>query len=178
MAAKKVKPKSSKAKKPAPAKPVGKKPVVARKAAAPVKAAKKPVPTVETPKARAVPKPVVKAPPLKPVLENAPEKSRTVKPAIVHEDNEAGDSALLAGPRNVQPYLVKRGEQYMNKVQLDQFRDIWRAEKGSHAEGDRTFRHEGRSANFRSDDAPRRKRNSARMHARPRTQVIRRSTKR
>ena len=151
MAAKKAKPKSSKAKKPAPAKPVGKKPVVVRKPAPPVKAAvKKPAAEVETPKARAAPKSAAKAASLKPVLDTAPEKSRTVKPAIVREDNEAGDNALLAGPRNVQPYVVKRGEQYMNKVQLDHFREILASWKQDlMLEVDRTVSHmKDEAANF------------------------------
>src|SRR5258707_11892167 len=38
-------------------------------------------------------------------------------------DSDDGDSvepgSLLAGPRNVQPYIVKRGELYMGKPQLE-----------------------------------------------------------
>ena len=31
---------------------------------------------------------------------------------------------VLAGPRNVQPYLAKKGEQYMSKEQAEHFRQI------------------------------------------------------
>jgi len=41
-------------------------------------------------------------------------------------DDEDGDpsvsASLLAGPRNVKPYIARRGEQYMNKEQLEQLR--------------------------------------------------------
>jgi DnaK suppressor protein len=41
------------------------------------------------------------------------------------EGEEADEGAgLLAGPRNVQPYIAKRGEAYMSKEQLDHFRLI------------------------------------------------------
>ena len=33
-------------------------------------------------------------------------------------------ASLLAGPRNVQPYVARKGEEYMNKEQLDHFRNI------------------------------------------------------
>ncbi len=41
-------------------------------------------------------------------------------------DGEVDDdgSSLLAGPRNVQPYIAKRGEQYMGRQQLEHFRAI------------------------------------------------------
>src|SRR6202043_104248 len=48
------------------------------------------------------------------------------------EDNDgksAASSSLLAGPRNVKPYISRRGEQYMNKEQLEHFARIlqsWR----------------------------------------------------
>src|SRR5690606_22692176 len=42
------------------------------------------------------------------------------------EDIEGQDPGpnLLTGPRNVQPYIPRRGEQYMSKEQLDHFRQI------------------------------------------------------
>ena len=58
--------------------------------------------------------------------------------------------SLLAGPRNVQPYLAKRGEQYMNKEQLEHFRQIlsgWK--KDLMEEVDRTVSHmKDEAANF------------------------------
>ena len=40
------------------------------------------------------------------------------------EEGEENSAGLLSGPRNVTPYQVQRGEQYMNKEQLDHFRQI------------------------------------------------------
>jgi DnaK suppressor protein len=40
------------------------------------------------------------------------------------DDDAADGLSLLAGPRNVTPYLAKKGEQYMGKAQLDHFRTI------------------------------------------------------
>ena len=54
--------------------------------------------------------------------------------SLDHADAAAGDdeaegqeptsTSLLAGPRNVKPYVARRGEQYMNKEQLEHFRNI------------------------------------------------------
>jgi DnaK suppressor protein len=66
------------------------------------------------------------------------------------EDNDISDMSLLAGPRNVQPYIAKRGEQYMNKEQLDHFRNIlltWK--RDLMVEVDRTVLHmKDEAANF------------------------------
>jgi DnaK suppressor protein len=41
------------------------------------------------------------------------------------DEEDVGESlSLLAGPRNVKPYLAKKGEQYMGKAQLEHFRTI------------------------------------------------------
>jgi DnaK suppressor protein len=67
-------------------------------------------------------------------------------------DAEEGDGveSLLAGPRNVQPYIVKRGELYMSKEQLDHFRSIllmWK--RDLMVEVDRTVSHmKDEAANF------------------------------
>ena len=71
-------------------------------------------------------------------------------------DAEEGDGSdvtstnLLAGPRNVKPYIPKRGEQYMNKEQLDHFRNIlntWKRDLMQ--EVDRTVLHmKDEAANF------------------------------
>jgi len=68
------------------------------------------------------------------------------------EDGEADGSAasLLAGPRNVKPYIARRGEQYMNKEQLEHFARIlqnWK--RDLMVEVDRTVLHmKDEAANF------------------------------
>ena len=67
------------------------------------------------------------------------------------EGDDAGDAgSLLAGPRNVQPYIAKRGEAYMNSVQLDHFRNILNGWKRDLMEEvDRTVSHmKDEAANF------------------------------
>jgi DnaK suppressor protein len=75
---------------------------------------------------------------------------RNPKPAPIVVDEDGEDSSLLAGPRNVQPYIVKRGEQYMNRGQLDHFRTIlasWKLDLME--EVDRTVSHmKDEAANF------------------------------
>jgi DnaK suppressor protein len=58
--------------------------------------------------------------------------------------------SLLAGPRDVQPYILKRGEQYMSKEQLDHFRNILNSWKRDlMVEVDRTVSHmKDEAANF------------------------------
>jgi len=74
--------------------------------------------------------------------------------AATHADGEENDSAepgsLLAGPRNVQPYTPKRGEQYMGKAQLEHFREILTSWKQDlMREVDRTVTHmKDEAANF------------------------------
>lgn len=66
-------------------------------------------------------------------------------------DIESGAPAsLLAGPRNVTPYITKRGEQYMNKEQLDHFAQILKTWKRDlMVEVDRTVLHmKDEAANF------------------------------
>jgi DnaK suppressor protein len=59
-------------------------------------------------------------------------------------------SSLLAGPRNVKPYVAKRGEQYMSKQQLSHFQQIlstWKRDLME--EVDRTVSHmKDEAANF------------------------------
>lgn len=66
-------------------------------------------------------------------------------------DGETTASAsLLAGPRNVKPYIARRGEQYMNKEQLEHFARIlqnWK--RDLMVEVDRTVLHmKDEAANF------------------------------
>jgi len=107
----------------------------------------------------------VAAEPAKPVAKPAaapsrpsPAKSsapiRNAKPAASAADGEEPDSgepgSLLAGPRNVQPYIAKRGEQYMGKTQLEHFRQILTSWKQDlMVEVDRTVTHmKDEAANF------------------------------
>jgi DnaK suppressor protein len=68
------------------------------------------------------------------------------------EDADEGTevSSLLAGPRNVTPYITKRGEAYMNKEQLEHFRNILNGWKRDLMEEvDRTVSHmKDEAANF------------------------------
>ncbi len=72
----------------------------------------------------------------------------------VSPDNDEGEliepGSLLAGPRNVQPYIPKRGEQYMSKEQLEHFRNILNTWKRDLMEEvDRTVSHmKDEAANF------------------------------
>lgn len=74
--------------------------------------------------------------------------------AVAKDESDDSDAlepgSLLAGPRNVQPYIAKRGEQYMNKEQLEHFRQIlgnWKRDLME--EVDRTVSHmKDEAANF------------------------------
>jgi DnaK suppressor protein len=75
------------------------------------------------------------------------------RPLQTDEDGDAENSAsasLLAGPRNVKPYIARRGEQYMNKEQLEHFARIlqnWK--RDLMVEVDRTVLHmKDEAANF------------------------------
>ncbi len=89
--------------------------------------------------------------------------ARTVIPNSIAQHNEdlaGGNDAdddqdmmslnLLSGPRNVQPYIPRRDEQYMSKEQLDHFRQIletWKQDLMQ--EVDRTMLHmKDEAANF------------------------------
>jgi len=80
-----------------------------------------------------------------------PRPSSTPAVAADPEDNEPPEpGSLLAGPRNVQPYTPKRGEQYMSKAQLEHFRQILHSWKRDlMVEVDRTVSHmKDEAANF------------------------------
>ena len=66
------------------------------------------------------------------------------------ESDDGDDGNLLAGPRNVQPYIAKRGEQYMSRDQLEHFRSILQSWKTDlMREVDRTVSHmKDEAANF------------------------------
>jgi DnaK suppressor protein len=73
-------------------------------------------------------------------------------PAVPETDESEGPEpgSLLAGPRNVKPYIAKRGEQYMGKEQLSHFQQIllsWKRDLME--EVDRTVSHmKDEAANF------------------------------
>jgi DnaK suppressor protein len=122
---------------PPPRKPVAKPKVAAK--AAPVrktdipKVAENPIANISTP----------------PVRERATSGRST--PVNETEESDASEAgSLLAGPRNVQPYVAKRGEQYMSKQQSEHFRRIllnWKQDLM--VEVDRTVSHmKDEAANF------------------------------
>ena len=73
-------------------------------------------------------------------------------PVVGPEEVEALEvgASLLAGPRNVQPYVARKGEEYMSKEQLEHFRTIlssWKQDLMQ--EVDRTMLHmKDEAANF------------------------------
>ncbi len=83
-------------------------------------------------------------------------KSSTSKPmkeavSLNDEDTElSGNFSLLAGPRNVKPYQLRRDEDYMNQSQLDHFRNILQSwKKDLMQEVDRTVLHmQDEASNF------------------------------
>jgi DnaK suppressor protein len=142
----------------APAKPAPKAP-----AAKPVASAAKPAPAAKPATAvSASATPIAQA-----VRKNpAPERNVVTATAVPHSQSPMGASArapsssedaddaeagsLLAGPRNVTPYITKRGEAYMNKEQLEHFRNILNGWKRDLMEEvDRTVSHmKDEAANF------------------------------
>ena len=153
-------PKGKKATRPAVRKVIARKPETARvrtAAAHPRKGAaapKKPVPH-PPPAAEAAAEPKK---PLRPATPPAPAGAATLLGAArapaAAADGEEGETpepgSLLAGPRNVQPYIVKRGELYMSKEQLEHFRNILNTWKRDlMVEVDRTVSHmKDEAANF------------------------------
>jgi DnaK suppressor protein len=154
-----------------PAKAAGKSPAKSKAPAKPVSAAKKPAPVAEKavakPAPKAADKPLIAKPVAgKPFVVQRPESTMSSQPKVVaiaevRKKNQAaaieaeegdGESStnLLAGPRNVTPYQPKRGEQYMNKEQLDHFRNILTSWKRDLMEEvDRTVLHmKDEAANF------------------------------
>jgi DnaK suppressor protein len=137
--------KAGKSKKPAAAKAAPRKAAPAKKtppkaaAPAPAKAAIVPKAAPAAPKA-----PKTAAAPSTELRKPATATATTERP----EDMDS--ESLLAGPRNVQPYVPKRGEQYMSKEQLEHFRTIltnWKQDLM--LEVDRTVSHmKDEAANF------------------------------
>ncbi len=177
MPAKKPAPKAAKVKKAAPGKPTAR--PAARKTAAHKRPAERKAPpqshhkaaaaTRETRRAASHPasshmtdvlddirKPGAATPaqsktaPAAPLARSAP-AAPVSSPPLDSDDTEGVEpGSLLAGPRNVQPYIPKRGEQYMSKEQLDHFRNILNSWKRDlMVEVDRTVSHmKDEAANF------------------------------
>ena len=136
------------------AKVVARAPAAARKpAAARAPVAAKAAPAKPEPKAKVA----VKAPPKAPVQKEAAKAPPPVvttsrsSPALRLEDVDAElNASLLSGPRNVQPYVIRKGEEYMSKEQLEHFRMIlssWKRDLMQ--EVDRTVLHmKDEAANF------------------------------
>jgi DnaK suppressor protein len=140
---------SAKVAKPA-AKAAAKAPAAARKPVA-AKAGPKPKPEPKTKvAAKAPPKPAAhkEASKLPPPVVVTTSRSAAVAPRV-EEDGEM-NASLLSGPRNVQPYVVRKGEEYMSKQQLEHFRTIlssWKQDLMQ--EVDRTVLHmKDEAANF------------------------------
>jgi DnaK suppressor protein len=92
-------------------------------------------------------------PPATATMITATRASSVAAPAVNADVDDAETiepGSLLAGPRNVQPYIVKRGEQYMSKQQLEHFRLILNSWKRDlMVEVDRTVTHmKDEAANF------------------------------
>jgi RNA polymerase-binding transcription factor len=88
--------------------------------------------------------------PAAPLIPERPPVRAVPPPSQDGEDGDNENMSLLAGPRNVQPYIPKRGEQYMNKEQLEHFRNILNTWKRDlMVEVDRTVLHmKDEAANF------------------------------
>jgi DnaK suppressor protein len=129
---------------PAPVKPTrapAPAPAPAPAAAAPAKAPARPA-TIA---------PVRPATPLRPAANAlAQNESELAADADEADAQETSSTNLLAGPRNVKPYIARRGEQYMGKEQLEHFRQIlstWKRDLMQ--EVDRTVLHmKDEAANF------------------------------
>jgi DnaK suppressor protein len=144
--------KASKTKKPAAAAKPAARRVEARKSERVPAAAAAPTPTKSPVAAPA--KPVKKPPAVTPprridVAAAAPPAVRTMP--LEGEEADANEpGSLLAGPRNVKPYVAKRGERYMSKEQLTHFQQIlltWKRDLME--EVDRTVSHmKDEAANF------------------------------
>jgi DnaK suppressor protein len=137
-----------------PAKSTSSKASGAGKSATPARSAAKPAPAAAATQA------VRKSPPATPeritaiatAVPSTPAGPANAARAVpVDEGDDSPDaSSLLAGPRNVTPYIAKRGEAYMSKEQLEHFRNILNGWKRDLMEEvDRTVSHmKDEAANF------------------------------
>jgi DnaK suppressor protein len=135
------------AKKPSTKAPKAKKTVSAKSAAKPAAKA--------APKAKTAAAPASKTTKTRKPAATRPAPAARKQPAKAPQANEDADTletgaSLLAGPRNVQPYVQRKGEEYMSKEQLEHFRTILSAWKRDlMQEVDRTMIHmKDEAANF------------------------------
>jgi DnaK suppressor protein len=143
-----------------PAKPVAAKAPATKPAAVPAKpaVAAKPASASQAAGGAPVAQAIRKSPPSDRIVVTATgvptQSSSGLSRAMAAADADGDDSndagSLLAGPRNVTPYITKRGEAYMNKEQLVHFREIlngWKRDLMQ--EVDRTVSHmKDEAANF------------------------------
>jgi len=137
---------AGKAARKAPQKPASKKTVKSAKSASP-KGSKKPVAAKPKPTGKKPIATVSKKPGAKPVA-SASAASKAVPPTA---SKRRSSGSLLSGPvRGFTPYQPKRGEDYMNKDQLEHFRQLLQAWKRELMEEvDRTMLHmKDDAANF------------------------------
>ena len=131
----------------------------AKPAAAPAKPAPKPAPAAAPAPSSSVVQAARKTPPppdrIVVTATGVPSsQSGLAASARVNNSDDGDDTieagSLLAGPRNVTPYIAKRGEAYMNKEQLEHFRNILNGWKRDLMEEvDRTVSHmKDEAANF------------------------------
>jgi len=141
------------------AKPVTAKPVTAKPVTAKPMIPKPAVAKLDPVKPAAIKAPRPKPEPAKASNEKVAPIKFDIRPLVltrVPQTDEDGDgesaasASLLAGPRNVKPYIARRGEQYMNKEQLEHFARIlqnWK--RDLMVEVDRTVLHmKDEAANF------------------------------
>jgi DnaK suppressor protein len=78
------------------------------------------------------------------------QKAQAAARIPARSDASAANASLLSGPRNVQPYVARKGEEYMSKAQLEHFRTILASWKNDlMQEVDRTVLHmKDEAANF------------------------------
>ncbi|MGA2778959.1 MAG: RNA polymerase-binding protein DksA [Steroidobacteraceae bacterium] len=143
-------------------KPVPKAAVVKPTAPAPAKpaAAKAPLPKAAVAKAPSPPKLAAKVDSVKEHTARPAPIKFDIRPLVMPRAASGGEdegefespasASLLAGPRNVKPYISRRGEQYMNKEQLEHFARILQSWKRDlMVEVDRTVLHmKDEAANF------------------------------
>jgi len=127
------------------------KPAPARKAvSAPVRKAEAAKSTKEAAKPAKKPAAPAAVEPRRPAAPTPASAPPVLRPTEVEEAEAGEPGSLLAGPRNVQPYIAKRGEQYMSKEQLAHFQQILMSWKRDLMEEvDRTVSHmKDEAANF------------------------------
>jgi DnaK suppressor protein len=160
MPVKKPSAKPTKAKKTVSARPAAK--AVAKAPVKPASKAKpapkaKPVPKAKPAPAKAAAKPAPKAPARVTAPKPAAKPAAVARPAVAPAKPSVPSAvppmlspSLLSGPRNVEPYVPRKGEEYMSKEQLDHFRTIlssWKQDLMQ--EVDRTMLHmKDEAANF------------------------------